>query len=190
MQSKRPTPEDQTRKASVDALASLAKTLQKDRDTLGVLRQVTNQLKQEHALLLSVLQHLPCGVLIASAPSGRLIMSNQVMEQIFRQPFETSKDVLSHREWKLFHANGRPCDPNEWPMNRAIFYGEIVTCEVFKIRRADRSYGYVVANAAPLRDHRGQIIAGMLTMMEISGLPLGRVGSGRKSFVERPRHAA
>ena len=104
--------------------------------------------------------------------------------------FETSKDVLSHREWKLFHANGRPCDPNEWPMNRAIFYGEIVTCEVFKIRRADRSYGYVVANAAPLRDHRGQIIAGMLTMMEISGLPLGRVGSGRKSFVERPRHAA
>src|SRR5437016_14514363 len=107
MQLKRPVIEPQTRKASMDALASLAKTLQKDRDTLGVLRQVTNQLKQEHALLLSVLQRLPCGVLIASAPSGRLIMSNQVMEQIFRQPFETSKNVLRHREWTSFNANGR-----------------------------------------------------------------------------------
>ena len=188
MQLKRPAVEQQTRQASVEALASLAKTLHKERDTLDVLRQVTDQLKQEHALLVSVLQHLPCGVLIATAPSGRLVMSNRVMEQVFRQPFETSKDVLNHREWKLFHPNGQPCDPNEWPIHRAVYYGEIVNGEVFKMRRADQSYGYVVANAAPLHDHKGRIIAGMLTMTEISGPPPGRLANGRKRLVER--HAA
>src|SRR5437879_3153881 len=107
MQLKRPAIEPQTRKASMDALASLAKTLQKDRDTLGVLRQVTDQLKQEHALLVSVLQHLPCGVLIASAPEGRLIMSNRVMEQIFQQSFATSKDVLKDRKSTRLNSSHR-----------------------------------------------------------------------------------
>ena len=183
MQLKRPI-EQHTRKASVDALASLAKTLHKDRDTLGVLRKVTDQLKQEHALLVSLLQHLPCGVLIAAVPSARLIMSNQVIEQIFRQSFGTSKDVLNHHEWKLFHLDGQPCDLNESPIHRAIFYGEVVTGEVFKMQRSDGSYGYVIANAAPLRDHRGKVIAGMMTMTEISEPRLARLANGRK------RHAA
>ncbi|HYL16111.1 MAG TPA: hypothetical protein VEV41_23970 [Terriglobales bacterium] len=191
MPSKRPILVERTRKASTEALASLAKTLQKDRDTLGVLRQVTAQLKQEHALLLSVLQYLPCGVVIASAPSGRLIMGNHVMEDILRQPFEGLKDVLNRRQWKLLHPDGRPYKDDEWPMARAILYGEVVAGEISKIQRADRSYGYVIANAAPLRDHRGKIVAGMLAVMEIPRPPIGgRVANGKKPLIEHKRRVA
>jgi hypothetical protein len=178
------------------ALASLAKTLQRDRDTLGVLRQVTAQLKQEHALLLSVLKYLPCGVVIASAPTGKLIMGNEVMTEIFRQPLENSRNILDHRAWKIFHRDGSAYEHDEWPMARAILYGEIVTGEISKIQRGDRSYGYVISNAAPLRDHKGQIIAGMLTMMEISGPPAVRLVektrqlNARNRLIEHKRRVA
>lgn len=191
MADKRPTLVQGPRKASTEALASLAKTLQKDRDTLGVLRQVTAQLKQEHALLLSVLQHLPCGVVIASAPSGRLIVGNHVMEDIFGHPFESLKKTLNHRDWKVFHADGRPYEDDEWPMARAILYGEVVAGEISKVQRADRSHGYVIANAAPLRDHKGQIVAGMLAMMEIPNPPFGgRQANAKNRLIEQKRRVA
>jgi PAS domain-containing protein len=191
MAHKQPTLVQAPRKASTEALVSLAKTLQKDRDTLGVLRQVTAQLKQEHALLLSVLQHLPCGVVIASAPSGRLITGNHVMDDILGHPLESVKNMLNYRDWKVFHADGRPFEGDEWPMARAILYGEVVVGEIFKIQRADGSYRYVITNAAPLRDHKGQTVAGMLAMMEIPRPPVGRrLMNRKKRLIEHKRRVA
>lgn len=95
-------------------------------------------------------------------------MGNDLVEQIWRLPLR-KPGAPHYREWRAFHLDGRPYATHDWPLSRAISYGEEVTGEVSAIRRGDGTYGYVISNAAPLRDHKGQIIAGMLAVMEIPG---------------------
>ena len=157
------------KKLSAEALIALAENITQDRDRLSILRKLSEQLKTERSLLLTVLQHLPCGVMIAGAPDGNLIMGNDLVEQIWRMPLRKLGSAPNYREWKAFHLDGRPYEIEDWPLARAIGYGEEVRGEVSAIRRGDGTYGYVMSNAAPLRDHKGQIIAGMLAVMEIPG---------------------
>lgn len=155
------------KRLSAEALTALAENINQDRDRLSILRKLTEQLKTERSLLLTLLQHLPCGVLIAGAPSGSLIMGNGLVERIWRLPLGKVGSLEGYREWKAFHLDGRPYAPEDWPLARAIAYGEEVRGEVSSIQRSDGSLTFVVSNAAPLRDHKGQIVAGMLAVMEV-----------------------
>ncbi|HET7441343.1 MAG TPA: hypothetical protein VFJ47_08580 [Terriglobales bacterium] len=155
------------KRLSAEALTALAENISQDRDRLSILRKLSQQLKTERSLLVTVLQHLPCGVIIASAPSGNLIIGNDLVEQIWRLPLRKVGGLEGYREWKAFHLDGRPYQLEDWPLTRAITYGEEVRGEVSSIQRKDGTFAYVVSNAAPLRDHKGQIVAGMLAVMEI-----------------------
>ena len=88
------------------------------------LHQLVNQLKTERAFLETALRQMPCAVMIADAPSGRLRAPNDMVDEILREPFYAAKSIEDYGHWKAFHADGRAYEPHEWPMARAIRYGE------------------------------------------------------------------
>lgn len=135
---------------------------------IQLLRQVVQQVRQERAFFHAVLQQMPAGVIIATAPEGRLIMGNEQVEKIVGQPFLACQNFEEYGQWKGFHLDGRPYQRDEWPMTRAIKFGESVAGEEIKFQRGDGGWCHVSCNSAPVRDEQGHIIAGVVSLYEIA----------------------
>ncbi len=132
-----------------------------------LLQQVVQQVKKERAFFQAVLQQMPAGVLIATAPDGRLIMGNDRVEQILGRAFVPSQSFADYEQLQGFHLDGRPYRPGEWPMTRSLSYGEHIAGERMKFPREDGTWCYVSCNSAPVRDDHGTIIASVMALYEI-----------------------
>lgn len=119
-------------------------------------------------LLEAVLRQMPSGVLIAEAPSGKLILGNRQVEEIWRHPFLPSARVEEYYEYKGFHPDGRAYRPEEWPLARSLRRGEVVTGEEINISRGDGTRGVISLSSAPVRDKEGRIVAGVVTLYDIT----------------------
>jgi PAS domain S-box-containing protein len=126
------------------------------------------RVEAERSLLETVLQQLPAGVVIAEAPSGKLILGNEQVAQIWRHPFRPSADIKGYEEWQGFHADGRPLQSEEWPLARSIATGETVTEEDIDILRGDGTRATIRINSTPVRDDEGHIVAGVIAFYDIS----------------------
>ncbi|GAB4234453.1 MAG: hypothetical protein Kow00121_62230 [Elainellaceae cyanobacterium] len=132
------------------------------------IEQLALQVEAERSLLETVLQQMPAGVIIAEAPSGKLILGNNQVERIWRHPFLASKEIEEYREYKGFHSDGRPYKPEEWPLARSLSTGEVITQEEIRFVRWDDTKGVMEVSSTPVRDRQGQIIAGVVTFQDIS----------------------
>jgi len=120
--------------------------------------------EQEHfeALLLD----LPSGVLIAEAPSGAILFGNHRIKQMIKHPVLYSPNVEAYGEWIGWHLDGSPVQPAEWPLARAV-RGQSWS-EDYLYRCGDESLIYIRAHGAPLRDTTGMVLAGMVTIDDIT----------------------
>src|SRR5262245_17160115 len=130
--------------------------------------KLLEELSAQHQKLMEVLRQMPAGVIIAEAPSGKLIMGNGRVAQIWRHEFLPSANVEEYRAYEGFHPDGRPYEPQEWPLARSITAGEVVTNEEIEILRGDGTRGALISNSAPIRDCGGRIVAGVVSFFDIS----------------------
>jgi signal transduction histidine kinase/DNA-binding response OmpR family regulator len=135
------------------------------------------QAEQERARLLEalafervrfeeVLRHLPSGVIIAEAPSGKVILGNQQAEAILGHPIRYQPNIEAYGEGVGWHLDGRRVRAEEWPLARAV-RGESWS-EDFKYQRGDQTLCFIRINGAPLRDLTGKVIAGVISFMDIT----------------------
>ncbi len=141
-------------------------------------------LETERANLEAVLQQMPSAVVIAEAPSGKLILANRQVEEIWRQPFNQTGEGPQMDEiwtnWLGFQTSstststgatltdGGPLETHRWPLARAIQGGETVIGEEIEILRGDGSWGAISANAAPITNAAGQVIAGVMAFSDVT----------------------
>jgi signal transduction histidine kinase/PAS domain-containing protein len=129
--------------------------------------RLVGHLESERARLEAVLQHLPAGVVIAEAPSGRILRGNRCMAEILRHPVLPSTGVEEYGEWTGLHPDGRPVQASEWPLARAIRGGEVVHGEHYEYIRGDGTRTWISVNAAPIRDADGEVVAGVAVLHDI-----------------------
>jgi PAS domain S-box-containing protein len=130
--------------------------------------RLTQELEAQRMLLEEVLQQMPAGVIIAAAPSGRLILANQQVPQIFRHPLLEAEEIQQYSQYRVFHADGRAYLPEEYPLARSLQRGEVVIDEDLEFLRGDGTRGTLRASSAPIRDGQGQVIAGVVTFYDIT----------------------
>lgn len=128
--------------------------------------QAALTLTQSHLDL--ILEQMPAAVIIAEAPSGRLILGNAQVEQIWRHPLLPASRISDYKMWQGFHLDGRPYEAAEWPLARAVTTGEVVMGEEIVQLRGDGTRGVVRANAAPVHDSSGAIIAAVVVFNDIT----------------------
>ncbi|MBB4638709.1 PAS domain-containing protein [Longimicrobium terrae] len=128
----------------------------------------TERLAEERSLLNAVLQQLPVGVIIAEAPSGRLILGNKKVDEIWRHGFMSSRSSDEYGEWEGYHLDGRRVRADEWPLARALRTGRVVVDEMYEVVRADGMRGTARLSAAPVLDARGEIIAGVVIAADVT----------------------
>ncbi len=122
----------------------------------------------ERERLAAVLSRLPVGVIIADAPSGRLVLGNAEVERIWRHPFLASAEIGEYGAHRGFHPDGRPYQPEEWPLARSLSTGEVVAGEEVDFERGDGSRGTIVINAAPMLNPDGSVAAAVCTFVDIT----------------------
>lgn len=128
----------------------------------------TAQLESERARLEAVLRQMPSGVIIAEAPSGRLVLGNERVERIWRHPFRPAANIEEYLQYRAFHPDGRPYQVEERPLARSIRTGEVVKGEEIDFLRGDGTSGTMQVSSAPIRDHDGRIVAAVAVFDDIT----------------------
>src|SRR3989441_1413686 len=138
------------------------------KNNLEEIRLSHDQLVRQRRKLEEVLRQMPCGVMIAEAPSGRLILTNKQVEEILRHPFPQAANIEDYARYKAFHLNKQPLQPEEWPLARSLTRGEVVTDEEIEYVRGDGTSVFLSVSSAPIFDREGRIIAAVITFFDLT----------------------
>jgi PAS domain S-box-containing protein len=149
-------------------LAFYFRDVTKQQRSTAELQELVEENFSQHAYLETLLRHVPAGVMISEAPSGRLLFGNERMEQIIGHSIVSPNSVAEYAVWRGFHPDGRPYEPHEWPLARAVTTGEVVSCEEIHIERLDGGRLVLLVSAAPIRDRHGNILAGIVIDQDIT----------------------
>ncbi len=120
----------------------------------------------EDGLLDAVLDQMPVGVVVAEAPSGRVIRANRYAHELLGDGVGDSVPTVA--PIGLFDEQGRSLAPGERPLARAVHDGFETRNERIELRRGDGSRTTVAASAAPIRDEDGEIVAAVVVFEDIS----------------------
>jgi signal transduction histidine kinase/PAS domain-containing protein len=123
----------------------------------------------ERSWLKTVLDRMPAGVIIGEAPGGKLLLANRQAEQIWGRPLALGAVTAEYGEYHGFHPkDGRPYEPEEWPLARTIATGEVVTEEEIDFLRSDGTRGTMLVSSAPIEAPVGRIVSGVTTFHDIT----------------------
>ena len=125
-----------------------------------------DEVRLERRLLAAVLAQMPLGVMIAEAPSGRVVLHNERLVQLVGTPSSSGSALLS-AGGRAFHPDGRPYLEREDPLLRAL-RGESVHAEEIELARPGGEVAILRASAVPVRDEPGDIIAAVVTYYDVT----------------------
>jgi phosphoserine phosphatase RsbU/P len=135
------------------------------------LNRLTEALEMKHDFLEAVLRQMPAGVVIAETPTGRLVLGNEQMERILGFSLSPSTHLLDynrHQGNQVFHGDGRPYLPEEWPLVRSLVAGESVNNEEMVFFQTPEIKKTIQVNSAPIRNRNGEIVAAVAVFRDIS----------------------
>jgi len=122
-------------------------------------------------ILKAAMDQSTVGFAIADAPSGRLRYVNDAGLCIRGSDRESVVNGIGIDQyvssWQMRDFDGRPLSTEEVPLTRAIRYGETCSKE-FVISRGDGDNRIVIANASPIKDEAGNILAAIVFFTDIT----------------------
>jgi PAS domain S-box-containing protein len=121
---------------------------------------------QERGLLETVLTQSPHGILVSDR-HGKLILQNRAAERIWAGS-ATAENVEGWGRYRAFHDDGRPYEPGDWAMARALSAGETVDAEEVHFQRFDGTHGILLGSAAPVYGPDGSIVGAVSTFADIT----------------------
>lgn len=129
--------------------------------------RLTEELRAERARLEAVVEQMPAAVFISDADTGRISLHNRLAKETLGDipPMETWTD---YERFGSRHPDGRPFRWDEYPMVRAIREGHTFhRVELLQDRPEGKRNTYLIS-AGPIRDATGRIVAGVLTLENIT----------------------
>ncbi len=116
----------------------------------------------------AVLAALPVAVWLTD-PDGRLLEANPAAAAILRGGASLDADPTGLTQHKGFWPRtGKRIEPGEWGLSRALATGHAVVAEPVDIERFDGTRGHALNSAAVIRDERGEVIGGVVVMLDVS----------------------
>ncbi len=132
--------------------------------------RLLKEVASERTRLEAIINQLGAGVIIVDAPSGRAILRNKRVLEIWRYADLPIEAGARYRALKATRLDGKPLVAEDWPSYRSIHYGETVRNEELEIARGDGTRGYVTVSSDPIRDASGEIIVAVVTVQDVTEL--------------------
>jgi len=136
-------------------------------DLSALRREAAAELRAEQQRLEQTIQQLPAGVMLAEAPSRRIVISNrQAAEILGHGPLP--HDGGDYDGYELYTLKRERLKRDEGPLARAMLTGEVVEDQDMLYVRGDGRTIVVRISAAPVRDERGEVVGGVLVFQDVS----------------------
>ncbi|MGH7446764.1 MAG: GAF domain-containing protein, partial [Longimicrobiales bacterium] len=123
----------------------------------------------DHAAIESIVMQLPMGVLLAEAPSGRIVGVNARAEQMWLGEMPRAESI---EEYSLcytgFRPDGREYAADEWPLARAIRHAEVVTDEEIEFRFGSGDRRIMLVSATPVVDEEGRVSRAVTLLHDVT----------------------
>jgi PAS domain S-box-containing protein len=123
-------------------------------------------------ILDALMEYIPEGITIADAPdmrTRRVSRYGQILSGIPRGVVEGAPGGQLDQHWSICQGDGQtPVTPEEFPLARAVLYGEVVTNQELLITRPEGDCIPILCNAGPIRDPDGQITGGVIAWRDIT----------------------
>ena len=129
-------------------------------------KETQEALAREQANLQTILYQMPSGLIIAEAPSGKVVMHNGEAERVLGHVIG-SVELLDYEQFGAIHQDGTPYTPEEYSVARALS-GETVRQHTMTYRRGDGHLTTLSVNAAPIRSPSGDIVAAVAIFQDVS----------------------
>ncbi len=123
---------------------------------------------RERGLVEAILLHSPHGIIV-SDPHGRLILQNRAAEKIWAGS-ATADSVAAWGKYRAFHSDGRPFEPTDWSMARALLHGETTENQEIPFQRFDDAHGILLGSAAPILKADGGLDGALSIFTDITKL--------------------
>jgi PAS domain S-box-containing protein len=116
-----------------------------------------------------VVRQMPDAVVIAAAPSGKLLLANERARELaaIRRGRRAEPD-LGHEELELFYPDGRRYERDDWPIPRSARHGEEIVDEEYFQLAADGTRMWLRVSCSPVRDAGGQFVAAVAVARDIT----------------------
>jgi signal transduction histidine kinase/CheY-like chemotaxis protein len=145
--------------------------------------------RDDDALLASVVDHLPLGVWIARAPTGEFVFANRVFREIMGM--EARPDVAAGgyaAPYGIFTRDGEPYPEARMPFVQALVARTTITVDDIAIHRTDGRKVMIHATARPVFDATGATITHVVIAFEDVSARVAAV-EARERSEERLRQA-
>ncbi|WP_114858042.1 ATP-binding protein [Azospirillum brasilense] len=126
---------------------------------------LTRQLEAERSLLTAILDHLPSGLLVAEAPSGRIVRVNDTALRLLGGPPPSAAGCGCDGTRT---CNGGACfGEGRCPLTRALRTGETVEQEDMPYTRPDGTAMTLSVSATPVRGADGRTALAICTLRDV-----------------------
>ncbi len=143
------------------AVSDVAQHLQR------ALQGSSARLLQHAATFQYLLDQIPTGLVIAEAPSGKIVVFNDEASRILGHPLPATDGAAGYGAFGAIHPDGRPFADGEHPLTAALA-GDICEGERVLYRRGDGVVVELSVNAAPLWSEDDEIIGAVATFADVS----------------------
>ncbi len=150
------------------AVAFIARDVRESQREKAERERLVQELEAKQSLLDAVLQQMPAGVIVAEAPGGKLLFSNEQAEAILRRALFPVEAGAPARMSLGERPDGTPIERDDWPLSRSLQKGEVARGEEIEVVRGDGTRALLRCNSAPLRDGRGQLFAAMVVFEDVT----------------------
>ena len=136
--------------------------------------QLLQRIERENKFLESVLQQMPAGVVIASAPDGAIILTNQQVEPTLRHPLIPVDKIADYAQYGCLNADGKRRKAEEYSIVKALTQGKIIAGEESGYLCGDGSIRTLLVNAAPITNYQSKTVAAVATFYDITEIKQAR----------------
>ena len=123
-------------------------------------RRMLERVEREPTFLEAVLHHLPAGVLIVEAPSGRVLFHNGLVTE--------SKGRAVPRDAVAGGRGGYRPIPYDRPLARAVARGEVADGREVGCERGDGMRGIALVRSAAVRAASGKVMAQVAVFQDVT----------------------
>jgi len=136
-------------------------------DMLDQIQHSESALETERARLGAVIENAPFGIVVAEAPSRRIIVANRFSDEILGTGAHSPDRMTLYNEAALSDSDGSPLPPESFPLSRA-FRGEVIRSEELQFTRPDGKQTWLRVFAAPILDRNGNVSSAVLAFSDIA----------------------
>ncbi len=136
---------------------------------LEAARHASQQLTLSNLHLQAILDSIPQGVIVASAPEGRVVSASRALAQLLGQPIDPRAPVSSYPQLYGFATpTGETYLPEELPWVHAARTGEVTKVQEMVIHRTNGRGVTVLCSASPVLDEVANVVGSVALLQDIS----------------------